>query len=559
MEELEHINGGDNNDGAESDNDDVPSLLIGILEGIRDNNPTVTSLELQGEDLFTLLENHRDEIGASVFCKKVGDWIANNTHLRELAINVNSIRHGIHSSSWDTLPRRIGNYHKFLMGVAQNKSISQLKLRGFVNTACNSIAIRVLAPLFNNKRICKVSVDDCSDRVLQQLSSVLYDVLMNMSNKPEYTLKELKLHGTNDDFITDHAAASLITILSDLHCVETLTLNYTTINEGSSHALSHMLKEPDCTLKELTLEENEFNDEKSVILAEGIRINSTLETLNLRRSDEITGDGWTSFFNILRPAKLGALSVLYLCDNNINDEAAAALSHVFTNNNTLQNLFLSEVSSITTTGWQALANLVHNPDSALYYIDLNGSSNFDDDALLAWVNALSMSKNATLLSFLIPSEEVTSTGWLALENLVCNKTTIDTLYDSNHVLGYITQNNNGTGEILSMMRRIAKFRQLSQLSGSVGVRGYREVALYKIIRFYFMSGEANMKDIWDMELNIMVHAIARIGCFAKDNIVATQDGPSTSGHTLLYQIMRSVPSLFDVSSSNRKNRKVGSK
>jgi len=100
MEELdEHINGGDNNDDNESsdeDNDDVPSLTIGIIEGIRDNNPTVTSLELQGEDLFTLVDNYdkpRDEIGASDFCNNVGDWIANNIHLRDLSIDIASIHY----------------------------------------------------------------------------------------------------------------------------------------------------------------------------------------------------------------------------------------------------------------------------------------------------------------------------------------------------------------------------------------------------------------------------------------------------------------------------------
>ena len=36
------------------------------------------------------------------------------------------------------------------------------------------------------------------------------------------------------------------------------------------------------------------------------------------------------------------------------------------------------------------------------------------------------------------------------------------------------------------------------------------MALYKIIRFYFMRGEANMKELFDMELNVIAHAIARI-------------------------------------------------
>ena len=63
-----------------------------------------------------------------------------------------------------------------------------------------------------------------------------------------------------------------------------------------------------------------------------------------------------------------------------------------------------------------------------------------------------------------------------------------------------------------------------------------DVALHKIIRFYFMRGEANIKEILDMELNVMAHAIARIGSAA---------GGDYGGRVLLYQLIRSVPSLLE--------------
>jgi len=252
MEELvdNHSNdeGGDNNDDDESSSDDEDnydeSIILGILEKIKNNDPTVTSLELEGLELHTLLLQFDYSVnGASDFCKDAGDWIANNTHLRDLSININSIRQGI-AAPWET---HIANYHTFLIGVARNKSIAELKLRGFVNTACNSNAIEVLAPLFNNKRICKVSIDDCSDTVLEQLSCVLFDVLTD-------TLKELKLYGTNEDAISDITTSTFITTLGGLRCVERLALDYTTFDANACLALSSMLGNPNCVLKELSLQ-----------------------------------------------------------------------------------------------------------------------------------------------------------------------------------------------------------------------------------------------------------------------------------------------------------------
>ena len=342
--------------------------------------------------------------------------------------------------------------------------------------------------------------------------------------------------------------------------------------------------------KKLTLEDNEFDDESLSVLAEGILENGPLEKLNLKGSAFVSGDGWTNFFNILRPAKLGALHTLFLENNNINDEAVVELSHVFANNNTLKKLSLSLNNSITTAGWQVLASIFLNPNSAIDTMLTSRNTSFDDDAVIAWVNALSRSKNTKLNELLLSPHGITSRGWLALENLVCDRTSIDSLYDSNHTFKFYFDEDTTIEQFAAAPAMISyhDFQHsclAAECSRKIMVRNLNrsleagevkddkvqsfmkrmidrstkahDVVLHKIVQFYFMSGEANMKDIWEMELNVMGHAIARIGCFAKENYSATKQGPSTSEHTLLYQIMRSVPSLVDVS-SNMKNRKVGS-
>jgi len=548
-----------------------------VLERIENSDHNLKSLKLRAsntqQELLSLLRTDKE------MCEKAGNLIGNNTHLDELYVNIHMRSDDEENYDYDDIAE---NYDEFLKGVANNRSLTVLDL-GYIPD--RSEAIPLLAPLFGKKGALKsFSFENCNF-----VQTVLLTTFLSRTIDDRGTLKHLSLVGTwGEGSMNDHAG-NLIKTLNKSHNIETLTLNWTTINADTSLALSNMLKNPSCTLKKLTLEDNEFDEEDVAVLAEGILENSTLEELNLKGSEHVTGDGWVNFFNILRPAKLGELHTLCLESNNINDEALDELSRVFANNDTLKKLSLSDNASITTAGWQKLGSIFLT-NSAIDTIKItNGNGSFDDDAVIAWTIALSLSKNTILNELLLSPHGITSTGWSALENLVCNMTSIDSLYDSNHTLkiwGGDTKIEHFEGVPTTMIsyqefqyryhlamctkrvmvKRLA--RSLGKESDSDNLQDImkthfnklektetrHEKALQKIVHFYFMSGEANMKDIWDMELNVMVHAIATVGCFAKYNIV-----PSTSEHTLLYQIMRSVPSLFDVSSSNMKNRKVGSK
>jgi len=558
-----------------------------VLERIKSNDPKLTSIKLGAfnnthhalpQKFLSLLHN-KD------LCDEAGILIGSNTHLDELYINIH-MRSDDDDENYD-YDDLAENYDEFLKGVANTKSLTTLDL-GYCPAKSN--AIHILAPLIEKGALESISIQNCTGDHNKLLAS-----LLSKTNNERGTLKHISLDGTRgDDSISDYYTVDLIGTLSRYHSsLESLTLNYTTI-EDTSRALSSMLSNPSCTLKKLTLEENEFDDESLSVLAKGLLENGTLEELNLKGSEHVSAEGWVNFFRILQPAKLGALHTLFLEKNNITDEAVVELTQVFANNNTLKRLNLSLNNSVTTAGWQTLASIFLNPNSAIDTMLTSGNPSFDDDAAIAWVDALSQSKNTKLNELLLSPHDITSRGWLALENLVCNKTSIDSLYDSNHTFKFYfedttTEQSAVVPAMISyhdfqlsclvaecsrriMVRRLVRSQEKDEKDDKLQdfrkkvmdklstdrITGH-EKAVHKIIQFYFMSGEANMKDIWDMELNVIAHAIATIGCFAKDNIVATQDGPSTSGHTLLYQIMRSVPSLFDVSSSNRKNRKVGSK
>jgi len=567
MEELNELS---NN--GEYDDDDTSYYKM-ILKRLQINDTKLTSFN---DDLLYLLE--RKEL-----CIEAGNLIGSNTHLSSLNINNES------DDDDDTSYQRVMNenseiYDEFLKGVANNRSITELYL-GYLPDV--SDAVEILEPMFQNSSLKAISFENCIGTHIKLLASSL------RHNNERGTLKHLSLDGTaHRPAITDCYAANLIRTLCKYHCLETFTLNWTTINERSSRALSDMLRNDNCTLKELTLEANEFDDESFSVFANGILENSTLKMLNLKRTERVSAEGWVNFFRILRPTKLrslsnlcldnlkgseeitncynissskmGALHTICLKGNNINDEGVAIFAEVFANNNTLEELDLSINNSITTVGWQALASLFFNTKSSIRSIDIsNENDSFDDDAAIAWANALSISKNAKLEILQFIPLVITARGWSALENLVCNKTSVDSMYDSNHILQlkwpyYLNGDVLDIGlpsiliyeeEMFALCEQVPRgmklYQEFQQNCIILTMWAASNVALYKIIHYYFMRGEANMKELLDMELNAMVHAIARIGSAA---------GGVYGGRTLLYQLIRSAPSLLDVSGNMKKGK-----
>jgi hypothetical protein len=585
MEEFdERSTNGEDNDNDDDDNY-IETWYKKVLEELSINDPNLTSLNLcedyQVNDLLYLLE--RKEL-----CVKAGNLIGGNTYLSSLYINNGSDDYGENDEKYQRIMNEHSeNYNEFLRGVANNRSITKLDL-GYLPD--NSDAVEILGPLFKNSALTAISFENCTGVQTIHLASFLSRRIV------QGTLKHLCLEGTRGEGPMNDYTAKLIKVLNKSHSLETLTLNWTTINERSSRRISNMLRNPSCTLRELTLEYNLFNNESLSVFANGLLENSTLERLNLKGSENVSAEGWVNFFGILRPTKLrslsnlcldnlkgsellsnegltnfynslqpskmGALHTIHLGSNSINDEGVAIFVEVFANNNTLEELDLSQNNSITTVGWQTLASLFFNTKSAIRSIDIsNENDSFDDGAAIAWANALSISKNAKLKILQFIPLAITAGGWSALENLVCNKTSVDSMYDSNHIL-HLKWPKYVNGDVLDLgLPSILIYeREMFVLCDQVprGMKLYQEfqqnciildafgsldrsttthdVALHKIIRFYFMRGEANIKEILDMELNVMAHAIARIGSAA---------GGDYGGRVLLYQLIRSVPSLLE--------------
>lgn len=106
---------------------------------------------------------------------------------------------------------------------------------------------------------------------------------------------------------------------------------------------------------------------------------------------------------------------------------------------------------------------------------------------------------------------------MALANVLCNKSTIESICASNHTLQW-------SGP--SIPPDIKEYYKLNRNEDKI------EVTRQKIIKYHFLNGESNIDKFVNMELTELPHAISWIG-------------RNDAGASLLYTLCKSVPTLLD--------------
>jgi len=150
-----------------------------------------------------------------------------------------------------------------------------------------------------------------------------------------------------------------------------------------------------------------------------------------------------------------------------------------------------------------------------------------DDAVVAYARELVNNSSLKYLSF-GNINVVNASGLNALSTLLCNKADINSIYTSNHTLQIVVSSRGS--------RELSSYLKLNRNGNKA------EVARQKIIQYYFINGEDNMQEFVDMELRVLPHAL---GWMCRND----------TGLSLLYQLVRSMPSLFDYESMRAAVRK----
>ena len=229
------------------------------------------------------------------------------------------------------------------------------------------------------------------------------------------------------------------------------------------------------------------------------------------------------------------LHTLHLTNNEINDEGIDALVPGLTNCSHLQTLVLSNNLAVSLRGWQQLATILEAPNCNLgeLYIGI-GRNAVDDELLTFFTNALVNNISLVKLN-LNGRQQITPKGWQILTDLLCNTSSINSTFLSNHALCCIT----GGGAINMNTDQINTIRHLLNLNER---NNKKAVSAIKILQYH---NDINMTPFFEWEFKVLP---LMINWFEKASAIHMPRGfePNIGPRKLstIYQFVRGMPLLY---------------
>ena len=182
------------------------------------------------------------------------------------------------------------------------------------------------------------------------------------------------------------------------------------------------------SLKRIELSHIRIGDGQLIEIILALSMHPQLEVLELPRMG-IGRAECTAMATLLRNTTK-QLQTLYLHGNNIDDDGLESLVHVIGGSN-LVKLNLSSNRSITTRGWEILSNLLEVPAGSIEDLDISDNNLGDGDALI-FANA--MVANSKLIRLDLSGSDITNEGWAHFSKLLCDTSSVNKTYLSNHTL-----------------------------------------------------------------------------------------------------------------------------
>jgi len=235
--------------------------------------------------------------------------------------------------------------------------------------------------------------NDIGDTGLQALASSLAS-----SGK----VRELNLCNNN---IGDKGLEALAESLAHNRALRVLSISANTaITETGVRAISRSLQSRKCLLEDLQLDSINIGEEGGKILGDALSINTSLVSLSLMCGEN---------------------------DISIGDDGLKALAVGLSHNSHLKQLNLSGNRAITSVGLRSLKQYLRSSLCALETLSVD-FINFGDEGAYALADALG--QNKSLKQLLFCDSDITSKGWEAYLKLICDTSSPNSIYLSNHTL-----------------------------------------------------------------------------------------------------------------------------
>ena len=286
------------------------------------------------------------------------------------------------------------------------------------------------------------------------------------------------------------------------------------------------------SLTKLYLVHNDLSDEGLVEIITALSMHPNLQNIDFE-GNRLGKNGCISMATLLEHS-VTQLQHLDLGSNALDDEGIDALVPALKNCSHLQILRLYDNQSITSKGWKHLASILEAPNSNLLELNL-ANNTVDDEAAAKIASFLRNNSSLTTLS-LDSNSTITEKGWESFSNLLCDTSSVDSTFNSNHVLCHlggmdIDQENMNTNQNL--------LRSLLDLNKK---EGKKEVAMIKILQCH---DGFDMTPFFEWEfkvLPLMINWLERASAIDMPEEYEPNIGPRKLSS--IYQFVRGMPLLY---------------
>jgi len=418
--------------------------------------------------------------------------------------------------------------------------------------------ISILFPFFrNNNKLCCLSLNACE---LGEAHPLYINAITTALATALSTFNTLKLFDLGANSFTQDRAAEIINELRGHTNLNKINLSLNRLGKKGFLALVGVLKV--CKVSDLDLGYCDIDDECATILVNALQKDTSLKKLCLdgqyaefqdEQDIHITATGWGTLFSLLSRNLLEELS-LYNTSFSLGNEEALVLAQHLSNNSTLKSLNLGENNQMGRTGWQAifaslqttalqsldirfnnrnvpmrdLVRVLESPNCRLVclYLYRNG---LNDNEVIDIAHALADNKCLKELG-LEEGSAITKRGWDSLGVVLCDVSSIENTFTSNHTLedGVYGPSGSLLGDLLDINKN----------------NNASDAARIKIMRYHFAEESngnenenemsAGMRILSVMDWSILPHVMAWMG--RKDDC---------EGHSTMYQLLRCIPELIE--------------
>ena len=527
------------------------------------------------EEALLRLERNDPLVGGLVidgtyWTERAGRVIGDSTLLSHLTIVVRVAKKNANGSS-SSSPRWLD---ELFSGLARNRSIESIAFprTGDGRNHRYDYEYKVTSPIRHSRRLDNFHLlapffeCNCHLQVIEieefDLSAVLIPLGAAMSKCKDSQLKSLTLGG---NIFEDDQAAQFVQSLNEKPHLQNLHFYGNTIvnmERGNlCYEIAQLISNPASTIRELSIwHTTAFDDTCLAILGYALRGKNGLNSLELLGNHAISANGWRSFFGVLSSPTCG-ITKLSLQNTPMDSDGLASLGETLALSTTLQSLDMSRNPSIDAAGWKRFFECLRSPEAAAKSLDIS-SCNINNE--LAIMIATVLEQKTCLKGLrMLWNERITLAGWkrffnimlkcnscCSLEELVlmfisddmerrhekletclshrlCNESSIDNIYSSNHTLQLVAVFRNWSPEL----------RCLFELNKNMDKAA---VAREKILdRHFFSGGETNKVQVFDqMPRATLPYSLEWIG-----------RGNTCRGFSLLFTLVKEFPLLFKVCNS----------